>query len=136
MHASASTVLRIGGFDEDGERAYICVNQLISSELHARLLANGERSAREQDHDPMPVVKLLAPGANAMWLLTELDPDDPDLAYGVCDLGLGTPKLEYVRLSELAALPGQSVQCDTAFVADRPLSAYLRDAQALGSIRT
>lgn len=84
----------------------------------------------------MPVVKLLAPGANAMWLLTELDPDDPDLAYGICDLGLSAPKLDYVRLSDLAALPGQSIQCDITFVADRPLSAYLRDAQALGSIRT
>ena len=108
----------------------------ISSELRARLLANGARSARGEDHDPYPVVKMLAPDAPAIWLLTELDPDDPDLAYGVCDLGLGAPKLDYVRLSDLAASLGQSIQCDTAFVADRPLSAYLRDAQMLGSIRT
>lgn len=84
----------------------------------------------------MPVVKLFTPDANAAWLLTEVDPDDPDLAYGVCDLGLGAPKLEYFRLSDLVALPGQSVQCDITFAADRPLSAYLRDAQALGAIRT
>lgn len=108
----------------------------IPSELRARLLANGARSARGEDHDPYPVVKLLASDAPAVWLLTELDPDDPDLAYGVCDLGLGAPKLDYVRLSDLAALSGQPIQCDTAFVAERPLSVYLRDAQVIGSIRT
>ncbi|HET6784281.1 MAG TPA: DUF2958 domain-containing protein [Pseudoxanthomonas sp.] len=108
----------------------------IPSELRARLLANGARSARGEDHDPYPVVKLLASDAPAVWLLTELDPDDPDLAYGVCDLGLGAPKLDYVRLSVLAALPGQSIQCDTAFVAGQPLSVYLRVAQVIGSIRT
>lgn len=122
--------------DGDGRRALTSVNSLISSGLRTQLLANGARSARHENHDPFPVVKLLAPGANAMWLLTELDPDDPDLAYGICDLGISTPKLDYVRLSDLAALAGQSIQCDIAFVADQPLSAYLRDAQALGSIRT
>lgn len=134
MHASASTVLRIGGCDGDGDRDNACVN-LIPSELRARLLANGARSARGEDHDPIPVVKLFTPGANAVWLLTELDPDDPDLVYGVCDLGLGAPKLDYVRISELTTLPGHLIQCDIAFVADRPLSAYLRDAQVAGSIR-
>lgn len=135
MHLSVSTALRIGGFHGDGDRGPTCVT-LIPSELHARLLANGARSARGEDHDPIPVVKLFTPDANAAWLLTELDPDDPDLAYGVCDLGLGTPKLDYVRLADLMALPGQPIQCDIAFVADRPLSAYLRDAQMLGVIRT
>lgn len=108
----------------------------IPSELRARLLANGARSARGEDHDLYPVVKLFASDVLAIWLLTELDPDDPDLAYGVCDLGLGAPKLDYVRLSDLAALSGQSVQCDTEFVAEQPISVYLRDAQAIGSIRT
>ena len=50
---------------------------------------------------PLPVVKLFTPDASATWLLTELDPADPDLAFGLCDLGLGCPELGYVRLSEL-----------------------------------
>lgn len=108
----------------------------MSSEMRTQLLANGARSARHEDHDPVPVVKLFVPEAMAVWLLTELDPDDTDLAYGVCDLGLGAPKLDYVRLSDLAALPGQPVHCDTGFVAKQSLSAYLREAQAVGSIRT
>lgn len=122
--------------DGDGRRALTSVNSLISSELRAQLLANGARSARHENHDPFPIVKLFTPDAKAVWLLTELDPDDPDLAYGICDLGLGAPKLDYLRLSELTALSNQLIQCDIAFVADRPLSAYLRDAQVAGSTHT
>jgi len=114
--------------DGDIDRAHICVT-LIPSELRARLLANGQRSANEELHDFVPVVKLLVPGGNAVWLLTELDPDDQDLAYGLCDLGLGAPKLDYIRLSDLLALPGEPVQHDADFIADRPLSAYLSDAR-------
>lgn len=106
---------------------------LIPSELRARMLENGARSARDDAHDPFPVLKLHVPNGNAVWLLSELDPDDPDLAYGVCDLGLGTPVLDYARLSDLAALPGQPVKRDVAFVARQSLSAYLRDAQAAGT---
>ncbi|WP_435528456.1 DUF2958 domain-containing protein [Mesorhizobium shangrilense] len=48
-----------------------------------------------------PIAKLFTPDAGATWLLTELDPDDPDIACGLCDLGMGSPELGYVYLSEL-----------------------------------
>jgi hypothetical protein len=38
-----------------------------------------------------PVVKLFTPDAGTTWLLTEIDPDDPDRAFGLCDLGSGFP---------------------------------------------
>ncbi|WP_439331030.1 DUF2958 domain-containing protein [Mesorhizobium carmichaelinearum] len=34
------------------------------------------------------MVKLFTRDAGATWLLTEIDPDDPDHAFGLCDLGL------------------------------------------------
>ena len=108
---------------------------LIPSELRVRLLENGARTASDATHDPAPVVRLHAPDARASWLLTELDSDDPDLAYGLCDLGLGAPKLDHVRLSRLAELAGNAVVCDTAFVARQSLSGYLRDARAAGAIQ-
>lgn len=107
---------------------------LIPEGLRRRLVGNGALSARGEDHDPFPVVKLSA-GAS-VWLLTELDPDDPDLAYGLCDLGLGTPKLDHVRLSDLARIAGDALVCDHDFVARQPLSGYLRDAKAAGAIVT
>jgi hypothetical protein len=60
--------------------------------------AYGARGAKGEALDPRPVVKLFTPGAGAAWLLTELDPDDPDIAFGLCDLGLGFPELGSVRL--------------------------------------
>jgi hypothetical protein len=40
------------------------------------------------------VVKLFTPDAQCTWLLTELGNDD--IAYGLCDLGMGTPELGLV----------------------------------------
>ncbi|MEL1262871.1 DUF2958 domain-containing protein [Pseudoxanthomonas putridarboris] len=108
---------------------------LISSQLRARLLANGARTANDEDHDPYPVVRLFVVDGPASWLLTELDPDDPDLAYGLCDLGLGTPTLDYVRLSDLASVAGDQIRCDIDFAARQPLSIYLREARDAGAIQ-
>ena len=81
---------------------------LFTPEQRAALLANGRQSAVGADIDPHPVVKLFTPDAHATWLLTELDPGEPDLGFGLCDLGLGFPELGYVSLSELRALRGPS----------------------------
>jgi len=35
----------------------------------------------------------------ATWLLTELDSEDPDIAFGLCDLGMQCPELGSVRIS-------------------------------------
>ena len=89
--------------------------------------------ARDQSEDFPPVVKLFTPDGAASWLLSELDPDDPDLAFGLCDLGLGAPALGYVRLSELDALRGGlglPVERDRHFRGSKPLSAYLAAALA------
>ncbi|HEV2604769.1 MAG TPA: DUF2958 domain-containing protein [Microvirga sp.] len=104
---------------------------------HAQLLANGLRSAEGETIDPCPVVKLFTPDANAVWLLTELDPRFPDQAFGLCDLGLGSPELGWVSLPELAKVRGRfglRVERDYFFRAERPLSAYAEEAQKAGRI--
>ncbi|MGH9632051.1 MAG: DUF2958 domain-containing protein, partial [Bryobacteraceae bacterium] len=88
--------------------------------------------------DFLPVVKLFTPDAGCTWLLTEIDPEDPDIAFGLCDLGMRFPELGSVSLSELAALRGQlglPVERDLWFEADKPLSAYAEEASRLGHIR-
>lgn len=111
---------------------------LITEETRTRLLANGVRSAAGEDLDPLPVVKLFTPDGSATWLLTELDPEEPDLAFGLCDLGVGCPELGTVRLSELETACGAlrlPVERDPFFLADRPLSRYVAEALSLGAIR-
>jgi len=111
---------------------------LIPESLRSQLLTNGERQSAGESRDPLPVVKLFTPDANATWLLTELDPADPDLAFGLCDLGLGRPELGYVRLSELETVRGPlglKIERDHHFIADCTLSDYAADAQVRRRIR-
>ena len=62
------------------------MNALITDTQRVLLLANGRESLENPDFDPAPVVKLFTPDAGATWLLTEIDPDDHDHAFGHCDL--------------------------------------------------
>lgn len=109
----------------------------ITDEQRALLLANGRESLQNPDFDPAPVVKLFTPDADATWLLTEIDPDEPDHAFGLCDLGLGMPEIGWVSLSELAAVRGRlglPIERDLHFRAEKRLSAYARDARHAGRI--
>ncbi|MEZ5631902.1 MAG: DUF2958 domain-containing protein [Burkholderiaceae bacterium] len=110
---------------------------LITDEQRRQLLDNGNAAASGSLADPWPVVKLFTPDAHATWLLVQLDPSDEDTAYGLCDLGMGAPRLDHVRLSDLQGIRGPRnlpVLRDAHFVAQRPLSEYVRRAEADGSI--
>lgn len=80
--------------------------QLITDTIRAQLIANGRESIKHPDFDPKPVVKLFTPDASATWLISECDPQGPDILYGLCDPGFGTPELGTVSLAELEALRG------------------------------
>ena len=98
--------------------------------------ANAEKDGKTEDFQP--IVKLFCPWSNATWLLTELDPDDPDIAFGLCDLGLGFPEMGSVRLSELAAVVGPCglrIERDRYFVAKMTLQEYAEAADRDSHIR-
>lgn len=81
--------------------------QPIIEKLAENGRANAEAMADDGDtHDFFPVVKLFMPDGAGTWLLTEIDPDEPDIAFGLCDLGFGCPELGSVRISELEAARG------------------------------
>ncbi|WP_420847287.1 DUF2958 domain-containing protein [Methylobacterium organophilum] len=110
---------------------------LLTTAIREQLLANGRRTARGEEIDPPPVVKLFMPDGPGTWLLTELDPAEPTRAFGLCDPGLGSPEFGYVDLTELAALQGRlrlPVERDIHFIADRSLSTYAVEAQAAGRV--
>ena len=102
--------------------------ELLTPQQREQMLANGRANAgREETEDFAPVVRLLCPWTDAVWLLTELDPEDPDLAFGLCDLGMGFPELGRVRLSELESIEGPlglRIQRDESFTPTRKLSTY------------
>jgi hypothetical protein len=107
---------------------------LITPEIRDRLLANGS-AKRETDH--VPVVKLFFPCSAATWLITEMMPDNPDILFGLCDLGMGFPELGYVSLSELEAVRGPlglGIERDASFEPKHPLSVYADAARLHGII--
>lgn len=104
---------------------------LLTGEQRLDLMANATLS-HHGDTDHWPVVKLFTPDANATWLLTELDPEDGDTAFGLCDLGLGCPEIGYVSLAEIATVRGRlrlPVERDLWWQAKGPLSAYASAAR-------
>lgn len=70
-------------------------------------------------------------------MLTELVPDQPDLAFGLCDLGVGFPELGYVsirELKEVRTVLGHKVERDRFWEAKHTLSKYGKLADEVGFI--
>jgi hypothetical protein len=110
--------------------------KLLTKSINDQLLRNGRirealASEGKAEADFIPVVKLFTPDAQCTWLLTELDFEDPDIAFGLCDLGMGCPELGSVRISELESVRGKlglPVERDLHFNASHTLSVYARAA--------
>jgi hypothetical protein len=115
----------------------------LPEDILKRLMRNGAENARRIAEDGnvldfYPVVKLFTPDAGCTWLLTEIDPEDPDIAFGLCDLGMGCPELGSVSLAELAAVRGRlglAIERDRCFKGSKPLSVYTAEARKAGCIR-
>jgi len=111
--------------------------ELLTDEIRKQLVHNGHPENRDNDHPP--VVKLFLPGTGFTWLLSELDYEDPDIAFGLCDLGMGFPELGSVWVSELASLSVGGmikVERDLHFEPEYPMSVYSYAANAADMITT
>jgi hypothetical protein len=115
---------------------------LLTPEIRERLLQNGrimrQCAGTPAEPDFLPVVKLFTPDSDCTWLLTELDPDDPDIAFGLCDLGMGCPELGAVSIAELESARGAlrlPIERDEHFSPTKTISAYAEEARNHGAIR-
>ena len=101
---------------------------LFTKAQFGKLIANG----RNRDQDHFPVVKLFTPDANCTWLLSEIDPEERDVAFGLNDLGQGFPELGCVSLAELRSVRGKlglPIERDLTFTAEHPMSVYAEAAR-------
>ena len=97
-----------------------------------RLVANGSKTRYGEEIDFKPVVKLFTPWGSGTWLLTEVESEYPDIAFGLCDLGMGYPELGSVSISELASVKGPfglGIERDLHFKATKTLSEYADEAR-------
>lgn len=113
--------------------------KLLLKSQYDQMIKNGQASldAGENTPDHKPVVKLFSPVGAATWLLSELDPENPDIAFGLCDLGMECPELGYVSMSELEGVTlrfGLKIERDMYWEPEKTLSAYAEEARARGKI--
>ena len=115
--------------------------KLLTQAIRQKLIANGRAQAKvkgtEAEKDFWPVVKLFYPAGAATWLLTELDAEDDDIAWGLCDLGMGCAEFGTVRISELESFRGRcglGIERDRFFKAKAPISRYIEAADEAGRI--
>jgi hypothetical protein len=106
-----------------------------------KLYQNGATQAKvkgtAKEIDPYPVVKLFYPAGAATWLITEVQPDDLDIAWGLCDLGMDCAEFGTVSLQELAEFKGRfglGIERDKFFEATAPISRYIDAASKAGHI--
>jgi len=110
--------------------------KLFTKAQETTLRTNWTRNAEHEERtgkarECRPVVKLFCPWGAATWLISEMNPTNPDVLFGLCDLGHGEPELGYVSRKELEALRGPGllrIERDYWFTPDRYLSAYATDA--------
>jgi len=115
--------------------------RMILDSQRKKLLANGavnlvHRLEDGKTEDFSPIVKLFNPVGAATWLLSELD-EDGDTAFGLCDVGHGTPELGYVSLEELASVKlrfDMYIERDIHFTAKKTVCEYAADARIAGRI--
>ncbi len=118
--------------------------QFLTRVLRDKLISNGikqrkmrDSSEGEKDIDFEPVVKFFNPIGAATWLITEIDPDNQDIMFGLCDLGFQCPELGDVSIKEMSemSLPmGMKIERDYHWRAKKTLSAYTDEASAAGHI--
>ncbi len=107
--------------------------ELITPEQREQLIANG--ADRGADHKP--VVKLFNPCGAGTWLVTELDPEDASIAFGLADLGFGTPEIGSFSLEELNAFQGPfglGIERDLYFEGKFSLAVYAEAARKAARI--
>jgi hypothetical protein len=107
-------------------------------QLHHNYKHNLSLNPEGTDTGIKPVVKLFG-GSSCTWLLTELNPDS-NIAFGLCDLGQGSPELGYVSLDELESVKfppfGLPIERDMSWEASKTITEYAEESRSLGYIKS
>jgi len=75
--------------------------KLLTKAIKEKMIKNHNEQNGSKDFKA--VLKLFDPTGSSNWYLSELDPNT-NIAFGLCDLGVGCAELGYVSLDELSNL--------------------------------
>jgi hypothetical protein len=108
---------------------------LIPNNLRSQLLANG----RDPRADHVPLLKLFNPTGPECLLISEIQPYDEDVVYGLTDFGDGDLQVGPFSLPEVDEITrncGFRFERDPLFHARHPLSVYREAARMQRGITT
>lgn len=105
----------------------------ITSAQWNELLENGRAAQEDPGFDARPVVKLCRADGSIQLLLAEVEPESPDLAFGLVELGRW-PLLRFINLRELAAEERGNL-CAAEYQSDLSLTEAALSAQREDRIR-
>ncbi len=105
---------------------------LIPDAMRPQLLVNGAHPG----HDHVPLVALFVADGPGAWLISEIQPYNQSVVFGLMDYGFAVPKIGPFILSELEELSRLDVKVtrDPVFVGRYPLSVYAEAARVQGAI--
>tara|TARA_R100001244_G_scaffold129949_1_gene101763 strand:- start:352 stop:660 length:309 start_codon:yes stop_codon:yes gene_type:complete len=90
--------------------------KLLTKTIKEKMVKN--HNEQDGTKDFKAVLKLFDPTGASNWYLSELNPDN-NIAFGLCDLGVGCAELGYVSLDELSTLKvkmGLGIERDLYFI--------------------
>ncbi len=98
--------------------------KLLTKELREQLLANGREQAKvkgtKAERDFPPVVKFFYPAGAATWLISEADPDDPDLLHGLAIWVMAYPNSAACALANCKVSAAPAALASSATSGSRP----------------
>ena len=101
--------------------------KLITKELDTKLTKAGYDGETA-------IMKLFCPWGSATWIITGRDPEQPDVLYGVADLGMGCVEAGSIYLPELVKIrhwSGLKIERDMHFTGGQTMDELLsRDSLA------
>ena len=115
------------------------ITKAIDHELKANYRANHDENSMSLEvvFDCEPPLKLFTPWGACTWLISERDPYNPDILFGLCDLGMQCPELGSVSLAEILEARGPlglKIERDLHFIPTMTISEYADAARAAGRI--
>ena len=75
--------------------------KLLTKIIKEKMVKN--HNSQDGTKDFKAILKLFDPTGASTWYLSELDPET-NIAFGLCDLGVGCAELGFVSLNELSTL--------------------------------
>ena len=117
--------------------AYHRAQSKLTLSQFAQLATNSLPQNTGKNHYPVAKFTLNSYGITSTFLLTEIDPIDNDLAYGLYDFGTGKPTFGYISLSEIEMtthISKNTFASEKDFYATYPISVYSAAANLTGRI--